>query len=248
MNAKIKILLLSILIILLCCLVGYSTYQKYEHKKIINQVSTTQQYLYENNLIPTFIDGLDDEYYKIENISCLETAPSDGYDYALELNCDFYIDDVKYNFPVTVLVDKNDIDNPKYQYEQSKLNRLVDAVADKKEEIAIEERKNEIIQITAKELYTEYNKNEVNADDLYSGKTGIIRGKIRKISVISDKPFIKLSNGENNSILGVNCYFADNSQSDIISTLKKGKNITIKGTIRGMYLSDVCIDDCEIYN
>ncbi|GAA0076218.1 hypothetical protein UT300005_05960 [Clostridium sp. CTA-5] len=108
------------------------------------------------------------------------------------------------------------------------------------------EKEIETVTITSKELYKAYNDNEVNADNLYSGKIGIVTGKIRKISITSDRPCICLSDGKKGSMLGVNCYFANNNQSDQIAKLKKGATITIKGKIRGQSFVDVCLDNCEI--
>ncbi|WP_315081326.1 OB-fold protein [uncultured Clostridium sp.] len=102
------------------------------------------------------------------------------------------------------------------------------------------------IKINAKELYKSYDANEVNADNLYSGKIGVVTGKIRKISVTSGKPCISLSDGKEGSILGVNCYFNNNNQSEQIANLKKGNTITIKGKIRGKSVADVCLDNCEV--
>jgi hypothetical protein len=207
------------------------------HSEKIKQASTKQIALYKDNLIPTLMGDFKD--YKIENLSCNEIDSEGQCDYAIEIDCNLYIGQDKFNYPLIVLFNNNNEDNPKYQYSKEATDAINDNIS-KKQKAA------EPVVITSKNLYKAYEANEVDADKKYSKRIGIVTGKIRKISVTSGDPVISLSNGDSGSLLGVNCYFSDNNQSSKIAKLKKGSTITIKGTIRGMSMVDVCLDDCEI--
>lgn len=99
----------------------------------------------------------------------------------------------------------------------------------------------ETIKVTAKELYNDYNANEVNADNNYKGRIAIVTGEVSNITSTGDEICISLLG---NSITQFSCYF-DNNQSNAIGKLQKGQTITLKGKIRGKSWN-ICIDDCVL--
>jgi len=106
----------------------------------------------------------------------------------------------------------------------------------------------QIIKVTPKELSDDYKANEVNADNKYKGKIGVLAGKIYSISVSGGNPVISLVNTNDKyeyTIADVQCHFDDNSQSTKIANLSKGQIITIKGIVDGYFVS-VSMDHCTI--
>lgn len=101
-----------------------------------------------------------------------------------------------------------------------------------------------VIKITAVQLYSEYEANEVAADNAYKGKTLEISGKIDNISKdVWDNPYITL---KTQAMFGsVQCSLKD-SEQDKAATLKKGQSTVVRGKGSGLTISNVMIMDCEI--
>lgn len=100
------------------------------------------------------------------------------------------------------------------------------------------------IEISAQQLYAEYEANEVAADKKFKGKKIAVSGVIGDIGKdILDKPYVSLEIGY---LQSVNCYFSDKHNEEI-STLGKGQGITIIGTCKGKSLGImVTLDKCRI--
>lgn len=92
------------------------------HDQKIQQASTKQVALYKEKLIPALMADYKD--YKIENVSCNEINPEGQCDYAIKIDCNIRLGEDKYNFPVIVLFNNSDIDNPKYQYSKEATNDI----------------------------------------------------------------------------------------------------------------------------
>lgn len=88
----------------------------------IQQASTKQVALYKEKLIPSLMADFKD--YKIENVSCNEINPEGQCDYAIKIDSNIRLGEDKYNFPVIVLFNNSDIDNPKYQYSKEATNDI----------------------------------------------------------------------------------------------------------------------------
>jgi len=100
------------------------------------------------------------------------------------------------------------------------------------------------IEITASELYRTYEANEVSADEQYKGKKMAITGVVGNIGKdILDNPYISL---KVNYLQSVNCYFSDKNNK-IISQISKGQKVTIIGECAGLTLTDVVVQDCELW-
>ncbi|MBV7440475.1 OB-fold putative lipoprotein [Weeksellaceae bacterium TAE3-ERU29] len=100
-------------------------------------------------------------------------------------------------------------------------------------------------EISATALYSAYEQNEISADEMYKNKKLGITGTISNIGKdIFDSPYISL---EVDFLQNVNCYF-DKDNNKFISQLRKGQQITIIGTCKGMSLTDVIIKNCELWD
>ncbi len=99
--------------------------------------------------------------------------------------------------------------------------------------------------MSASELFSEYDQNEVAADEKYKNKTIAVTGTIDDIGKdIMDDPYLSLGIGY---LQSVNCYFSDENKS-IISKVSKGEKITIIGVCKGKTLNiSVSLHDCKIF-
>ena len=100
------------------------------------------------------------------------------------------------------------------------------------------------IETTPQEICSEYEDNEVSADNKYKGKKVAITGTIERIikSGFSDDPIIVF---KGTFIKDVRFYFSKDSNNEI-SNLSKEDKITIVGTCKGMTLGDVVLHKCKI--
>ncbi|MDQ0592726.1 hypothetical protein QFZ37_001095 [Chryseobacterium ginsenosidimutans] len=100
------------------------------------------------------------------------------------------------------------------------------------------------IEITTSELYRAYEANEVSADEHYKGEKMAVTGIVGNIGKdILDNPYISL---KVDYFQFVNCYFSDKNNK-IISQISKGQKVTIIGECAGLTLTDVVVQDCELW-
>lgn len=103
------------------------------------------------------------------------------------------------------------------------------------------------IEITPHKLLTEYEENEVKADNLYRGKKLKIYGKVDAIGKdIADKPYITFDNRGENIFSSVQIYFTKEEQYKL-SKLSKGQIVTITGICEGKFIN-ILIKDSVFYN
>jgi len=101
------------------------------------------------------------------------------------------------------------------------------------------------ITVKASVLSAEYQENEVAADLKYKGKVLLVTGTVDDIGKdITDSIYVSLSDGEEYSLSGVQCFFAD-SQTSVAADLKKGQNISIKGKCEGLMIN-VLLKGCTV--
>ncbi len=101
----------------------------------------------------------------------------------------------------------------------------------------------EIIEISASDLFAEYQNNSVAADQKYKGKKLKVTGTINDIGKdIADDTYITIETGE--MFYEIQCYFLD-SELDDVAGLKKGDSVTLIGTCDGMSIN-VILKRCEI--
>ena len=101
------------------------------------------------------------------------------------------------------------------------------------------------IQVTATQLISDYQANEVSADAKYKDKTVQVTGTIQNIGKdILDNPYVALSGNSSDLITSVQCMF-DKSDEGQLATLSKDKKITLQGKVSGK-LGNVLINGCSI--
>lgn len=98
-------------------------------------------------------------------------------------------------------------------------------------------------EITPEKLYSDYEVNEVAADEKYKGRTVALTGRISNIGKdVLDKPYISF---EIDYLKSVICNFSDDDIKRIAS-LEKGQTIIVTGYCRGLTLTNVLMADCKI--
>ena len=97
------------------------------------------------------------------------------------------------------------------------------------------------VEITAAQLYQEYQANEIAADEKYKDQIIQVSGRIRDIgNDLMDNPYITLVG---DPYFGdVQCYFSEKS---IVASLSKGQQITVMGICDGLMMN-VLLNDCVI--
>lgn len=119
----------------------------------------------------------------------------------------------------------------------------VSTTADQPEETT--EAPEEIIEISAQDLFAAYDQNEIAADAKYKGKKLKITGTVNNIGRdILDDVYITMDTGE--YLWDVQCYFTDAEQIDAVASLKSGDTITIIGECSGLSITSVVVKNCEI--
>jgi len=85
--------------------------------------------------------------------------------------------------------------------------------------------------VLANKLYSEYERNEVAADEKYNGKIIIVSGAIHDIGKdVMNNAYIVI--GGKGFLDGVQCTFTKGEQSSI-ARLSKGQQVTVKGEVGG---------------
>lgn len=97
-----------------------------------------------------------------------------------------------------------------------------------------------VVEVTAKQLYADYEANEVNADDKYKGKVLHVSGTISTIGKdVLDTPYVEFAG---DSGLGVQCMFDD---AGALGSLKKGQQLAVRCKGDGK-LGNVILRGCMI--
>lgn len=100
-----------------------------------------------------------------------------------------------------------------------------------------------VFTVSARQLFGEYNANEVAAELKYYKKIIVVTGTVQNIKInFMGTPIITLDSG---SILGVECSFPDNQQV-AISRISKGQSVRIRGEVSGKILGSVLLKNCSI--
>ena len=106
---------------------------------------------------------------------------------------------------------------------------------------SIDSNTNPVLTVNSKNLYNDYNNNEIAADDKYKGKIIQVKGTIRDIgNDIMDEAYVTLIGDE---FFGdVQCFFSDKSY---LIDVKKGQNINVVGYCDGLFIN-VIMKSCII--
>lgn len=101
------------------------------------------------------------------------------------------------------------------------------------------------IEVTAQELYSAYEANQVAADAKYKDKTLKVTGVVESIGKdILDTPYITLTSGGQYEVWGVQCMFDEKYEPEL-AKLTKGQTVTVQGKCDG-YLVNVLLRDCAL--
>lgn len=110
-------------------------------------------------------------------------------------------------------------------------------------EVAVSEANNPPINVSPRDLYADYEANEVAADLKYKDKVLVVRGVVDNIGKdITDDIYVTLKTGE--MFGSIQCFFADSHVNEAAS-LAKGQTITIKGKCSGKMMN-VLLNGCSI--
>ncbi|MBT5015923.1 hypothetical protein HN748_02700 [Candidatus Peregrinibacteria bacterium] len=111
------------------------------------------------------------------------------------------------------------------------------------QQVSSVEQQEEAIVISARDLYDEYDANEILADELYDGKILEVSGTVSSIGKdILDDMYVALKT--NNVIGSVQCMLED-SELTKATSLVEGQSITVRGKNTGK-LMNVLLRGCTI--
>ena len=97
------------------------------------------------------------------------------------------------------------------------------------------------ITISAQQLVSAYEANEIAADEKYNGKVIQVSGVVEEIGKdIMDSIYVTLTSGDDSVWSSVHCSFADSHKS-AAAGLSKGQSVTIKGKCDGLMMNVLII-------
>ena len=104
----------------------------------------------------------------------------------------------------------------------------------------------EVIEVTAEELWAAYDKNELAGDKAYKDKTLIVTGVLNSIeSGLGDTPYLTLKAGDEYNFNTPQAHF-NKSETDSLIALSKGENVTLKCTGNGEVMGSPMLSDCTL--
>lgn len=97
--------------------------------------------------------------------------------------------------------------------------------------------------MSADQLYSEYDANQVAADTKYKGKIILISGSISDIGKdVTDTAFVII--GGTGMLNGAQCMFPKGQES-LLGNLSKGQQVTAKGEVSGK-IGNVLVRNCTV--
>lgn len=97
------------------------------------------------------------------------------------------------------------------------------------------------VVVSANGIMTDYELNEEKADDVYKDRRLCIKGKIGKISVLGDEPFVEMS-ADSYGLRNVK-FTLDKGRVNVLDSLQVGDIKVIEGTVVGYTLFKVSVTD-----
>lgn len=112
---------------------------------------------------------------------------------------------------------------------------------------SVQSKAEEVMEVDYNVLFQDYQDNPINADAKYKGKILKVSGSVYDIDrEIAGQPYVTFHIGDKYSFTDIRLTFKKSEESKV-TTLTKGKNITVKGRCDGTLLStSVSLVDCEI--
>lgn len=109
------------------------------------------------------------------------------------------------------------------------------------EEESSEEPAEALSAISARQLHTEYEKNQIAADERYKDQWVLVTGIVASIGKdILDDPYVALET--DNQFMSVQCMLADDAAAEA-SRLSKGQEVSMRGRVDGK-LMGVIVREC----
>lgn len=100
--------------------------------------------------------------------------------------------------------------------------------------------------LTADQLYTEYEANKVAAESKYNNKVVTITGPIQRIGrELAGRAYLVIGGSSGLGLDGVQCLFPEGQES-AISQLSGGQSVTAKGKVSGQFVGNVVVDLCKL--
>ncbi|MBM3943751.1 MAG: hypothetical protein FJ316_12750 [SAR202 cluster bacterium] len=102
-----------------------------------------------------------------------------------------------------------------------------------------------IISVSIQQLKTEYDANQIAADNKYKGQILQVTGsRVDNISRgFGGKPYVSLGTGAPFEFWSATCHFRDEGQ---VLELQRGQIVTIMARNTGMSVGTVGFEDCEL--
>lgn len=104
-------------------------------------------------------------------------------------------------------------------------------------------------KISATDLWTAYDSNKVNADNLYKDKLIVVTGTISGITqdIATKDPCVLLDTGNPLNLYPIQCFFPDDKNgNEAIAALKDGDYVAIAGTCMGTPVVHVQLSNCYL--
>lgn len=144
-------------------------------------------------------------------------------------------------------VNKHDINQARAN--QLETERKAEEAKAQQEEAAEQKLKDSITFTSASRICSEFENNEVRANEYYKDKLVEVRGRIAEISVIMDNTTVILESGNNNFSSGIVCSVEDENEKAQLVNFNKGENAYVLGTVDGFnsLSNGVEMSNCKIY-
>lgn len=102
------------------------------------------------------------------------------------------------------------------------------------------------INITAVDLHSAYDANEVSADNTYKDKAIVVTGTVSDIGKnVLNQTYITLKDGSDYGLTSVQCFF-NSEQEDDVGNISKGSSVKLIGKCVGENLMNVQINSCYL--
>lgn len=102
------------------------------------------------------------------------------------------------------------------------------------------------VNITAVDLHSAYDANEVNADNTYKGKAIVVTGTVSDIGKnVLNQTYITLKDGSDYGLTSVQCFF-ESEQEDTVGSISKGNSVKLIGKCTGENLMNVQLSNCYL--
>lgn len=144
-------------------------------------------------------------------------------------------------------VNKHDINQARAN--QLETERKAEEAQAQQEAAAEQKLKDSITFTSASRICSEFENNEVRANEYYKDKLVEVRGRIAEISVIMDNTTVILESGNNNFSSGIVCSVEDENEKAQLVNFNKGENAYVLGTVEGFnsLSNGVEMSNCKIY-